>query len=217
MDYKKAYEDAIDKAKTILKTPYTAHWDTMKEVVEHLFPELAESEDKRIRKEIIQFLRDYHFDRLSNKVNIDTLELWAAWLEKQGEQLDANKEYWRGYREGKQEILDKYATLEKQGEQNPVLPGLEEQERVAGRDYIHVEWVEAIENYGKWKIVRTDEQNPAWSEEDEKMLNGIIDAAVHHCHLNQTDVEFLKALKERYTLLGKELMTLLNDPNKLKE
>ena len=36
-----------------------------------------------------------------------------AWLEKQG---NSNKEYWRGYREGKQEILDKYAELEKQGE-----------------------------------------------------------------------------------------------------
>ena len=36
-------------------------------------------------------------------------------LEKQG---DANKEYWRGYREGKQEILNKYAELEKQSEKN---------------------------------------------------------------------------------------------------
>ena len=40
-------------------------------------------------------------------------------LEKQGEQSDANKEYWRGYREGKQEVLDKYAEQEKQGEQKP--------------------------------------------------------------------------------------------------
>ena len=42
------------------------------------------------------------------------------WLEKQDEKIDtANKEYWRGYREGKQEILDKYAELEKQGVQKP--------------------------------------------------------------------------------------------------
>ena len=36
------------------------------------------------------------------------------------EQKDANKEYWRGYREGKQEILDKYTEIKKQNEQKPV-------------------------------------------------------------------------------------------------
>lgn len=40
--------------------------------------------------------------------------------EKQGEQIDiANQEYWRGYREGKQEIIDKYSDLGKQCEQKP--------------------------------------------------------------------------------------------------
>ena len=44
--------------------------------------------------------------------------IWTP-IEKQGEQIDiANKEYWRGYREGKKEILDKYAELEKQDKQN---------------------------------------------------------------------------------------------------
>ena len=44
-------------------------------------------------------------------------EKYIAWLEKQDDQIDfANKEYWRGYREGKKEILDKYTEIEKQSE-----------------------------------------------------------------------------------------------------
>ena len=43
-----------------------------------------------------------------------------TWLEKQNSNADnANNEYWRGYREGKQEVIDKYAELEKQGEEKP--------------------------------------------------------------------------------------------------
>ena len=46
--------------------------------------------------------------------DVSCIEKCIAWLEKQNSNVDnANKEYWRGYREGKQEILDKYAELEK--------------------------------------------------------------------------------------------------------
>ena len=47
------------------------------------------------------------------KVSMKVLP-YVELLEKQGKGIDyANKEYWRGYREGKQEILDKYSELEK--------------------------------------------------------------------------------------------------------
>lgn len=53
-----------------------------------------------------------------NGVDISCDKHLIKHLEKQDEQTDiANKEYWRGYREGKKEILDKYAEIEKQGEQ----------------------------------------------------------------------------------------------------
>ena len=51
------------------------------EVVEKYFPELRESEDERIRKELVDFIYD----------KTDTYELreksnsWLAWIEKQGE------------------------------------------------------------------------------------------------------------------------------------
>jgi len=83
--------------------------------IKKAFPELKESEDERIRKELLQIAKESE-DSFYMVMTPDKRKHLIAWLEKQG---NANKEYWRGYREGKQEILDKYAELEKQGEQKP--------------------------------------------------------------------------------------------------
>ena len=82
--------------------------------IKKAFPELKESEDERIRKELLQIAKESE-DSFYMVMTPDKRKHLIAWLEKQG---NANKEYWRGYREGKQEILYKYAELEKQ-EQNP--------------------------------------------------------------------------------------------------
>ena len=71
--------------------------------------------------------------------------------------------------------LKERCTWKPSDEQKPTLPDFEQQEGVAGRDYIPVDWVEAIENYGKWKIVRVNEQKPVSSKDDERNLKGIID------------------------------------------
>lgn len=90
-------------------------WDFLnekeREAVETLIPELKESEDEMVREEILEVaktvvLRDGTL--YGKKYNCRE---WIAWLEKQG---NTNKEYWRGYREGKKEILDKYSELKKQ-------------------------------------------------------------------------------------------------------
>jgi len=108
MDYKEKYEQALEKAAALYKASEPMSGCNV--IIETLFPELKESEDERIRKALIDYFNDFTlptFEGLEPKKIL-------AWLEKQG---DANKEYWRGYREGKQEILDKYAELEKQGGQ----------------------------------------------------------------------------------------------------
>jgi len=73
----KAYDEA-------LKAAIAAHKDEdrhLKATLERIFPELKESEDEKIRKEILHFIKkrdrsgcDYDYDK------------WIAWLEKQGEQ-----------------------------------------------------------------------------------------------------------------------------------
>ena len=116
----KRYDKVVARAKEQLD--YAKAFDYDNEQVAHdiritvydIFPELKESEDEQIKKRIIQSL---HGDVL----DIEETNKAIAWLERQSEQIDiANKEYWRGYREGKQEILDKYAELEKQGEQKSI-------------------------------------------------------------------------------------------------
>ena len=82
MDYEKKYKEALERARQIQNTPYTAHWDVMKEVVEDIFPELKESEDEKIRKELIQFFSDKDeedYEGLHPRAQI------VAWLENQGQ------------------------------------------------------------------------------------------------------------------------------------
>ena len=114
----KRYDEAIERAKSKIKNDKD-HVLYESDVID-IFPELYESEDEEIRKWIIDDIRyNMNNEPLNNSEYKKKAEKAIAWLEKQGEDIDiANKEYWRGYREGKQETLDKYAELEKQGEQN---------------------------------------------------------------------------------------------------
>lgn len=50
------------------------------------------------------------------------------------------------------DILKKIDSLQ---QEQPDLPGIEES-GIPGKDYIPVEWVDACEKYGKWKIVKQE-------------------------------------------------------------
>ena len=71
----KAYDEALKKANA-------AHKDEdrhLKATLERIFPELKESEDEEIRKEIISILRNAYWTSNRNRFN-----KLVAWLEKQG-------------------------------------------------------------------------------------------------------------------------------------
>ena len=84
MDYKekaKAYDELLAKAKQI----YNKENDVLIiHTIEELFPELAESEDERIRKMMIKY-----FESCGNLEWYDGLtpQKAIAWLEKQGKKL----------------------------------------------------------------------------------------------------------------------------------
>lgn len=102
MDYKEKFEDFLDKMKGLLdNAEKQGHIIIRVEDLENTFPELRESEDEKIRKEIISFIQD-HFDEINFQVSGDydnrdkediALQEWCkeaiAWLEKQG-----NKPAW---------------------------------------------------------------------------------------------------------------------------
>lgn len=79
MDYEKAYKEALQKAKKLYEQ------GTITESLSYVFPELAESEDERIRKSIIAIINNY-VDK-SNTFKPKML----AWLEKQGAQKPTDK------------------------------------------------------------------------------------------------------------------------------
>ena len=72
----KAYDEVLKKASA-------AHKDEdrhLKATLERIFPELKESEDEEIRKEIISILRNAYWTSNRNRFN-----KLVAWLEKQGD------------------------------------------------------------------------------------------------------------------------------------
>ena len=118
--------------------------------------EPKESEDEKVRKEIIGFLdminkdsleaRNFIADRYGDVIPDDMIPTWIAWLEKQGSQNLANSA----------------------------------------------------------KTCK-DEQNPAWSEEDEHRYSDVIyfleTAKKHYASVSEIEasISWLKSLKERYT------------------
>ncbi|MEE3309633.1 hypothetical protein, partial [Sharpea azabuensis] len=123
----KRYDKAIIRAKSLIGD--TIIEETGQHIAEVLFPELAESEDERIRKALIDYFRWNLNNQLLNEF---TNREVFAWLEKQvslKDIVDRHKDSW--YNEGKiagmaEGLTDdeKYQqgwhdALEKQGEQNP--------------------------------------------------------------------------------------------------
>ena len=120
-NYEKKYKDALEKLQEALAPKDGREISGLtRACIESIFPELAMSEDEKIRKEIIEYIKTgtYHKD-------------WIAWLEKQEsveEIIERCKKSW--YNEGKIAGMaeglsdeEKYQqgwhdAIEKQGEQN---------------------------------------------------------------------------------------------------
>ena len=183
MDYKKRYmmiKDELSKLEDKESNLALLLIDNINDL-EEKYPELKECEDERIRKVIMKLVdvhdeNSYHFDRFSK-------EKCIAWLEKQGklveyyeDKLDRCACYYfnKGYK----------AALEKQGEQKII-----DEEQIK-------------KNLQDNSFRRMFEQNPAWSEEDEKLINSIIEL-IDNGALDRDEkdyfIEKLKSLRPQNT------------------
>ena len=86
MDYKKKYEESLNRARKIYNE---TEFDYEKGMMEEIFPELQESNDFGIRKEITDFIKRKLESPCSPTPSEKILTNWIAWLEKQGEQNTA--------------------------------------------------------------------------------------------------------------------------------
>ena len=86
----KAYDKALERARAI-NNGKDVDVESGTTICEYIFPELKESEDEKIRKEIISILRNTYW--ISNRNRFNEL---VAWLEKQGEQVSSqtNERAW---------------------------------------------------------------------------------------------------------------------------
>lgn len=78
-----------EEAIKIVKSHYPANKQMLNEALEFLIPELKETEDEKIRKDLITFLDEiWHLGKNANFDKWDKSDCsnWIAWLEKQGEQ-----------------------------------------------------------------------------------------------------------------------------------
>lgn len=80
-NYEQKYKEARGRAIAKIETyNHLGNTSAVKSICE-IFPELRESEEEKIRKELISFLEGFYANKNKDR--------WLAWLEKQ----DANKEY----------------------------------------------------------------------------------------------------------------------------
>ena len=75
------YNKAFERAKTLIEKLESTH---IKGFIYHILPELKESEDERIKREIVAYISE-----LADLKNEKIPTKWLDWLEKQGEQKAA--------------------------------------------------------------------------------------------------------------------------------
>ena len=169
----KTYTTIFDRAKAAYGTG--AYDDA---TLEFIFPELAESEDERIRKVLIHIVKSacskYGIKYIGDKI---TEEMLLAYIERQKEQKSvensgkellyvSNKSYNIGYRDGKREAESKQELCEEdEAHRDFILELLEDQIRFFKKDEEGEHCVKQIRIAQRWlKSLR-----PSWKPSDEQM------------------------------------------------
>lgn len=134
MDYEKLYKEALERAKE--KHDEYIHLDNDNVVpkdIEYIFPELAESEDEKIRKALISVLKsDFENDTTIHDIRVGDI---ISWLEKQGEQ----KPMWS--EEDKEKFEDVLHWFSIFCEKNQTISGIKES----------FEWLKSPRPQNRWK------------------------------------------------------------------
>lgn len=186
MDYEKKYKEALERAKVIYQGSYKPDTAaTIAETLQNVFPELCESEDERISKEIIKYLEQTvphnHRDEVLKSKE------WTAWLEKQGEQKPA---------EWKQENVEELSEFE-----NAMMHiGYSFFGKRGGLDPNDTSSVKVQAQY----LLELAQKSAEWSEEDELKRSTLIHvvkkqkgSAIFEGLLPEELINWLKCIKQR--------------------
>lgn len=174
----KAYDEAIERAKNYYSTTDSA---SDIKLIGLIFPELKESEDERIRKDIVEAV-ELHKDFTQGRK-----ERIYVWLEKHA---DTQKKIDHAYAKG---LAYAQKALEKQGEHDMGISEATKQELEDSLNKaLEKETSESCNEF-------LDEQKPAaWSEEDEARFESCIEVLQTSDGYDTINAKWLKSLKERY-------------------
>lgn len=197
MDYKEKYEQLTQ----FIKDLYPHMSDYCKEKTEGMIPEIRESKNNRIRKALIELVRMVDKNPIHQIFGYGDIKYsdMIAWLESQGEQKPTEwTEEDESIRKECLSIVDAWdkscslqgdyceaaprciAWLDKLGRQKLLKQGEQKQydidilEKHITKDSIS-ELAHTVIVRNGWEIVDAKEQNTAWTEEDERILNSIIE------------------------------------------
>ena len=147
------------------------HDEGIQNWVRNYFPELKESDDERIIKRLIAMCKHYIECYALDPYNIDDYKEALAWLEKQNEQN---------------------LPIEKLPfEMKTVSESLGFTTQKECDDYNKMVTDLIMSDDGK------GEQKPAWSKEDERIYQSILDDTVTETQLDDKQIIWLKSLKDR--------------------
>ena len=176
MDYEKKYKEALKRARQIKDGKEEWRYSDLTEItpaLTEIFPELAESEDERIRQSLLAYIK-------GESKRLDTKK-WIAYLEKQKpvEYLDKDKVY---------AIMTKLTNLS----YSQLIPTNSDEFKK-----LH-EITSEVRDLLDYPI----EQKPSWSEEDEKNWKSYIERLESEYHKAPNvvlwdDINWLKSLHER--------------------
>lgn len=193
-NYEKLYKEAIERCKSWIRGEHPECFTEAQKAGEFIFPELKESEDERIRKDIVEYLKS---QGASKRWDFNT---WIAWLEKQGEQKTEIKYVYPKFRIG-----DVIVEIKPNGSCPPVRvkyigEGSYSCKSDDGKRFLSI----PIRCEDEYKLI---EQKPAWSEEDEKKMNKLVSLCIGFQNSNtqlysvslefQELIDWLKSLKSK--------------------
>lgn len=183
----RAYDKALESMRDFIT--YVPVDDVARNYILSTFPELKESEDEEIRKDVLAFIRreGQHIDKYK-------WHKWIAWLEKQGENSI--------YKVPSKEVI--LAIWDLGNEWKELTNGIISTEQGTQLDYIQKHWCESEyylrEMQSEHKPADNVEAKPAeWSEEDWVYMRALTDTLKGEttCFTNKDFINWFESLKQR--------------------
>ena len=228
MDYEKAYKEALERCKKEFDFSNLAYsHEEIKQKLEHVFPELKENEDEKIRKEITEFLKRASGGFLDATTHCKTFGKWLTWLEKQGEQKSWSEEDEKllnsaislVYEVGDINLHSWLKSIKDRVQPQPKQEWSKEDSKRLDRIYKFI-WanrkgdtdeVYQQEQDAEWLMTLNPQPKQVWSEEDENMLLSIINDSEQGALLDKEQINWLKSIKSNYWKPSEEQMKWLKD------